>query len=150
MTDASRLRRTLTGRLTVSLPPARAFHLFTARGEQSWAEDWMPVFPVPTTDDSTTGTVFQTVNHAHPTTWIVVASEPGHLIQYAQVTPDLKAAVITVNLSERAAGDSEVTVVYDLTSLSPAGDRHLDDFAAGYSNFIRTWQDAIGQHLAEA
>lgn len=149
MTDRPRVRCRLAGQLTVSLPPAQAFHLFTARGEQVWAQDWKPIFPVPA-DDAAVGTVFQTVADDHPTTWIVVASEPGRLIRYAQVAHGLKAAIITVSLEEDADGGSEVTVVYDLTSLSAEGDHQLRDFATGYAPFLESWREAIAHHLTTA
>jgi hypothetical protein len=34
----------LTGRISVGLPPAEAFLLFTPRGEQAWAHGWHPRF----------------------------------------------------------------------------------------------------------
>ncbi len=148
MPDGPRGRRRLTGRLTVGLPPTEAFQLFTARGEQAWAEGWMPRFPVPGADDTVAGTVFQTAGHGQTITWIVVDSDPGRAIRYAQVASGLKAALITVTLAEHPPGSSEVTVVYDLTSLSPAGDHHLDDFATEYPAFLREWQDAIGSCTA--
>src|SRR5436305_397346 len=35
----------LTGRLTVDLPPAEAYELFTPRGEERWVPGWRPRFP---------------------------------------------------------------------------------------------------------
>jgi hypothetical protein len=43
-----------------------------------------------------------------------------------------------------------VTVVYELTALSEAGDHHLAEFAAGYPAFLRSWQDAIAGYLRPA
>ncbi|MEU8121168.1 hypothetical protein AB0C21_20865 [Spirillospora sp. NPDC049024] len=36
----SGVRHRLTGRITVPLPPAEAFPLFTARGERRWVPGW--------------------------------------------------------------------------------------------------------------
>lgn len=45
------------------------------------------------------------------------------------------------------AGGSDVTVTYDLTALTDATGRDLDAFAAGYPDFLRSWQDAIATAL---
>ena len=147
MTTATRAQCQLTGTLLVNLPPANAFHLFTARGEQNWAPDWEPHFPTSVVDDSTPGTVFETDNHAQTTTWVVVDANPGRSIRYVRVTPHIDATIITVNLQD-TAGHSTVTVTYDRTSLSADADRYVHDFATNYPTFLQSWQDAIAAHLA--
>jgi hypothetical protein len=42
-----------------------------------------------------------------------------------------------------SGGRCEVTVVYDLTALSDAGQHHLDEFAAGFPVYLQGWQEAI-------
>jgi hypothetical protein len=132
----------LTGRLRVAGPPARAFRLFTARGEEDWVPGWRPRFPVPTPDDTAPGTVFETTAHGRTTTWIVVDREPGRLIRYARVVPGVTAGTVTVELAG-AGRDTEVTVTYELTALSDAGEAEVREFAAGYGDFLRSWETAI-------
>ncbi len=139
--------RRLTGRLHVGLPPAEAFRLFTARGEQDWAHGWQPHFPAPAPDDSEPGIVFETSAHGQHTVWVVTEREPGRRIGYARVTPGHQAGTVTVRLT--AAGDgSEVEVTYRLTALSDAAGSQLADFADGYGDYLRSWQDAIAGLLA--
>src|SRR4029077_14118229 len=138
--------RRLTGRLHVGLPPAEAFRLFTARGEQDWAEGWQPHFPAHTPDDTEPGTVFETSAHGQHTIWLVMEREPGRRIGYSRVTPGHQAGTVTVCLA--AAGDgSEVEVTYRLTALSEAAGRHLADFADGYDAYLKSWEDAIAALL---
>jgi hypothetical protein len=139
--------RRLTGRLHVGLPPAEAFRLFTARGEQDWAHGWHPHFPAPVPDDTEPGIVFETSAHGQHTVWVVTEREPGRRIGYARVTPGHQAGTVTVRLT--AAGDgSEVEVTYRLTALSDAAGSQLADFADGYDDYLRSWQDAIAALLA--
>lgn len=146
----SGVRHRLTGRITVPLPPAEAFPLFTARGERRWVPGWEPSFPAPVTDDARPETVFQTHADERTTTWIVVEGTPGRHIRYARVTPGTSAGTVSVVLDE-ANGHSEVTVTYELTALSGEGAAHLHRFAEEYPAFLATWQDAITQALqAEA
>ncbi|RPF25568.1 hypothetical protein EDD96_7092 [Streptomyces sp. Ag109_G2-6] len=53
----------------------------------------------------------------------------------------------TETATQTATG-SEVTVTYDMTPLTPAGAKALDEFAADYPSFIRSWAELITAHLA--
>ncbi|WP_276617407.1 hypothetical protein [Nonomuraea zeae] len=39
-------------------------------------------------------------------------------------------------------------MTYELTALSPEGERTLREFAAGYAAFLASWEQAIAHHLA--
>ena len=132
----------LTGGFRLDLPADQAFRLFTARGEQDWVAGWTPRFPVETADDTAPGTVFETEGHGQTTTWVVVDRVPGRRIAYARVVAGFTAGTVTVEL-QPAGGQSDVTVSYDLTPLSPAGADYLREFAAGYPEFLRSWATAI-------
>ena len=132
----------LTGSLRVAAPPAEAFVLFTARGEQDWVPGWRPRFPAPAPDDTAPGTVFETVAHGRTTTWVVTERERGRLIRYARVVPGVTAGTVTVELAG-VDGGSEVTVTYELTALTGAAEAELREFAAGYPDFLRSWEAAI-------
>jgi len=140
-------RQRLTGRLTVALPPDRAFRLFTPRGEQDWVHHWKPHFPASAVDDSAPGTVFETRAHNRTTTWVVVDRTWGRHIRYARVIPHANAGTVTVSLDE-TGGHSEVTVTYELTALTDAANHHLHEFAERYPAFLQSWQDAITASLA--
>jgi hypothetical protein len=142
------MRQRLTDRIQVALPPDEAFHLFTPRGEREWAQGWDTTFPAPTPDDSEPGTVFETEVHGHRGTWLVTHRVPGRRISYAQVIPGDRAGSITVTL-EPTDGGSDVEVIYEPTPLSKAGAHHLKQFADGYGEYVRSWQDAIAACLYE-
>src|SRR5438067_6438767 len=118
-----RMRKRLSDQLHVALPTEEAYRLFTARGEREWVDGWDPMFPVPTSDDSEPGTVFETDAHGLRTTWLVTDREWGRRIAYAQLIPGERAGRITVTL-DATEGGSEVEVVYELTPLSEAGASH--------------------------
>jgi len=142
------MRHRLCDRIHVALPPDEAFQLFTPRGEREWAHGWDPTFPAPTPDDSEPGTVFETDVHGHRGTWLVTDRVRGRRIAYSQVIPGDRAGSITVTLEPTKTG-SEVEVVYELTPLSKAGAHHLKQFADGYGDYLRSWQDAIAVCLHE-
>jgi hypothetical protein len=138
----------LSGHLTVTLPPERAFELFTPRGEQRWAAGWLPRFPAATADDSAPGTVFETDAHGRTTTWVVTDRTPGNRVRYARVVPGDNAGTVTVELTGRADGTSDVKVTYALTALTASAGQDLRGFAARYPDMLRQWADAITAALA--
>jgi hypothetical protein len=137
---------TLAGTFAVALPPEEAFRLFTPRGEQDWAEGWLPRFPTGATDDTAPGTVFETDADGTTTTWMVLDREWGRRISYARVTPTVRAGTVTV-VVDGANGHSDVRVTYELTALTDAAEPELREFAAGHPAFLRSWQDAIAAVL---
>jgi activator of Hsp90 ATPase-like protein len=139
--------RTLVASFELGIGPRDAFALFTARGEQAWAEGWQPLFPAETPDDTVPGTVFLTEGDAGRSTWMVTDAERGRRIRYARVAAERTAGTVDVRLEEIAAG-TRVTVTYDLTSLQPSADSGLASFAAGYPEYLQSWRTAIEQHLA--
>jgi hypothetical protein len=140
------VRHQLSDRFHIALPPDEAFRLFTPLGERVWAHGWAPTFPAPTADDSQPGTVFETHAHGQQCTWLVTDRAWGRRIAYAQVIPGERAGRVTVTL-DAAQGGSDVEVVYDLTPLSEAGARHIQQFATGYGDYLRSWQSAIAAYL---
>ncbi|MEU7739880.1 SRPBCC family protein [Nonomuraea sp. NPDC049158] len=133
----------LSGQLAVAMPPAEAFRLFTPRGEEEWVAGWLPRFPVPTDDDSEPGTVFETDAHGERTTWVVLGRERGRHVSYARVTPGSRAGTVRVAVGAGHGGGSAVRVTYELTALSPAGERELREFADGYPAFLASWERDI-------
>lgn len=129
---------TLTGRLTVALPPDEAYELFTPRGEQRWVPGWRPRFP-----DAGDDTVFETEAHDEVTTWLVLEREPGRRLRYARVTPGSRAGTVTVTLDGPPEGPTEVEVTYALTALTRAARHHLAEFAATYPAYLASWQTSI-------
>jgi hypothetical protein len=138
--------RRLTGRVAVAAPAEEAFGLFTARGERDWAPGWDPWFPAGVADDTVPGTVFTTEAHGATTVWTVTACEPGRSISYARVTPGDRAGTVAVVVT--GGGDrSEAEVTYALTALTGAAEADLDAFARDYPAYLRSWEEAIANHL---
>jgi len=136
---------TMTGTLRVPLPPGEAFRLFTAHGERDWV-GWEPHFPEPVADDAAAGTVFETDAGDQHVTWIVVDRDGHRRIRYARTAAGRDAGTVEVTLAPDGE-DSEVTVTYRLTALTPAGAEWLRTFADGYPAFLRSWESAIDRFL---
>lgn len=141
-----RLRRNFR----VGVPPARALHLFTPVGERLWAEGWDPVFPAGEDGDGgAAGTVFVTSHgDGHAETVWTVAERASDRIRYARTTPGHLSGIVDVCCCEEECDGTRVDVLYDLTALSPDGERALHEFCVGYDDYIDSWARDIAAVVA--
>jgi hypothetical protein len=139
------VRAICEGTFTVPLPVTEALPLFTPEGERRWAgSSWNPVYALPesSADDTAPGTVFTTESDGGHTTWIVLERRE-HGMRYARVAPGRIAGTIDVSCVPSASAATDVTVVYDVTSLSPDGAAFIEELRAGYDGFLEGWRQEI-------
>jgi hypothetical protein len=124
-----------TGHFTLAAEIEAVMPLFTAEGERAWAPGWEPSYP-----DSPAHGVGQvwTTGGAGETTWVTVQADDT-CVRYARVTPGDSAGIVTVSCAPTTDGTT-VTVTYDLTALSPAGESRLVEFSSAYDDMLRHWQ----------
>ena len=137
------LRR--TAEITVGLQRDQAMALFTPDGERRWAEGWDPHYPQPGRREGP-GAVFTTGHHGHQTTWICVDHRPER-IRYARVAHGMTAGTIAVDVLSSSERATLVGVTYDLTALTPDGERWLEAFNAEYETEIAAWSAEIAAAL---
>jgi hypothetical protein len=138
------------GRFDLPVPPAEALTLFTPEGERAWAGPaWNPVYPDSGADhDPAPGTVFTTESHGGDATWVVV-ERTDSAIRYARFVPGRIAGTIAVRCDPGSAdGETEVTVVYDVTSLGTEGAEFVERLQDDYGAFIGGWRREIIAALA--
>ena len=94
------------------------------------------------------GTVFATEGTGGRATWIVLERRDDGM-RYARIAPDRIAGTIDVSCRPSASGQgTDVTVIYDVTSLSPEGRAFLEELSAGYDAFLEGWRQEILRSLA--
>jgi hypothetical protein len=144
------LRATCEGRFTLPRPVAEVVPLFTPEGERDWVgSSWDPVYALPegAGDGSAPGTVFTTESTGGRATWIVLERRENGM-RYARIAADRIAGTIDVTCTPAASGtESEVTVIYDVTSLGPEGAAFVEEHRAGYDRFLEGWRQAILAYL---
>ena len=143
------VRAICEGGFTLPLPLADAVVLFTPEGERRWAgEDWDPQYSIPESaqDDSAPGTVFSTESDGGRATWIVLERRDDGL-RYARIAPDRIAGTVSVHCAPAAGGETRVTVVYDVTSLSPEGAAFVRELESGFDAFMDGWRNEIVEGL---
>jgi hypothetical protein len=129
-----------------SLPVEDAKPLFTPEGERRWAgSSWDPIYAIPEAveDDLAPGTVFTTESDGGMATWIVLERREDGM-RYARVAHDRIAGTIDVTcLPGRSQGETEVTVTYDVTSLSPDSTAFVKELEESFDAFLNSWREGI-------
>lgn len=146
MTETSRRREQQSGRFEIDLAFDDAFKLFTAEGERLWVPGWSPEIlgPLP----QAPGLVFMTGEESERTIWTVLESRPDKgVLRYSRVTPGSRAGLVEVRL-EPTGDRTRVQVTYDLTALSPDGERDLEAYSAPrFAEMLENWQALIAEFL---
>jgi hypothetical protein len=91
------------------------------------------------------GMVFVTDADAErPSGWFCGMSPTAGCVEYARVTPGNRVAIVAVRCAAVGAGSTRVTVSYEYTGLSEAGNayvRRMDE--ARFRDFIASWREMI-------
>lgn len=135
---------TQTGTFELDIEPDDAFVLFTARGEELWVPGRTPF--ILNGDGYEEGTVWITCGDGHTAYWYVaVYDTAARHAQYVRVTPGKNAGTVDVRVAPNGSDGSTVTVTYQLTGLSPAGNSDLEaSFSeSAYSAMMKEWREAI-------
>ena len=135
------MRVQLTGSFILPAPIEQVMPLFTAEGERAWAPGWDPTYA-----DSSVHEVGQvwTTDGPPATTWVTVQAD-NTCVRYARVAVDDSAGLVTVSCAP-STDSTTVTVSYDLSALSPAGEQRLSTFASSYDDMLEHWR----QHTTHA
>jgi hypothetical protein len=134
----------VSGGLRIPTPPAEAFSFFTPEGERLWVPGWEPEYLHPSDGALVEGLTFRTHHGGELTLWLVLRCDPAvGTIDYVRVTPDSRIGTVTVRLVPDGASGTLATVAYELTSLSPEGDRKLHAFAPGFPDMVGQWERSI-------
>ena len=135
--------------ITVPLPIARAFPLFTPKGEMEWVDGWAPDFLHPANGETQAGMVFTTAADGVTTLWACTDWSPdAHRVRYVRVTPGNRFGFVEVHCT--AEGQStRVEVGYQFTALSPEGEAYLAELTpSAFTDMIEEWKRLIIEKIA--
>ena len=143
-------RETLAATVRVALPLEHAMHLFTPVGERALGRGLGPRVPRRRARRrGVGGHGFVTGGDGHgETTFWAVAERRFDLVRYARVTPGRWAGTVEVQGTREDATSTLARVTYDLTALSAEGRAALDEFAAGYEDYIASWEREIAAAIS--
>jgi hypothetical protein len=126
----------------------RVFPLCTSIGEKSWVKGCDPEFLYPADGETREGMVFRTSHNDEVTLWTCIEWNPSaYRVRYVRVAPSSRFGFVDVAC--RADHETQVTVTYTLTALSPAGESYLESLTeATFREMIESWKTAISRQLA--
>ena len=139
----------VSGSMRLDAPPADAFMFLTPEGEKRWVVDWEPQYLHPADGALQEGLAFRTEHGGEETLWLVARLKGPQAVDYVRVTPGSRMGIVSVRVSAAGAAASDVTVIYRLTSLSPAADATVDAFGRAFPEMLARWERSINTVLAE-
>ena len=133
-----------TGTITVYLPAEEAFELFTPEGERAWVPGWKPRYFYRAPEDGP-DTSFLTKHGGEETLWMVLAADEEELSAgYARITPGSRMGTVMVEVEPIDDTSSWVTVSYELTALTPAGNTVLKKFdKQAFKAMLSDWEQRL-------
>jgi hypothetical protein len=146
MNDHGSIRVRSSGSFDLPLAPDQAFPLFTAEGEGRWVPGWSPEMLGSLPQHR--GLVFLTKVDRSQTIWTVLESDPETLShRYSRVTPGKTAGIVEVKLCPAHNG-CRVSVSYDMTALTEAGQQALATYrGSAFDDMLVQWQELIATAL---
>jgi hypothetical protein len=136
-------------RIRVAAPAVRAFQFFTPTGEELWVEGWHPSYIVPPDGHTEQGMVFTTGAGAEFTIWQLADYDEAKLrSRYVRTTPALRTGFVEIACAPVGDNETEVTVTYTMTALTPEGVVSLDPYRGdAFRKLIDGWAERIAAHL---
>jgi hypothetical protein len=140
--------RSVTHDFEVAAPVESVFPLFDAQHEAEWAPEWRYTPLEPRPFRTTRNAVFEVDNNAavhgedlrHPELWVVLEFDTvAHRAEYLAVHGRDFLRRVTVSCAPRGDG-TRVSVRYDLTALTAAGQATLAHFEESY---LATWEQPV-------
>lgn len=138
-------------RIPIAAPADVAFMFFTPAGERLWVDGWDPCYIHPPTGETRAGMVFTTGRGNDFTIWqLADFDRTTRRARYVRTTPALRTGFVEVRCLPLDSGNCEAVIGYDLTALSPEGERSLDAYEGrAYAAMIDGWAKAIGARLPD-
>ena len=136
-----------SGSFELDMTPEYALPLFTAPGEKLWISNWDPT--ILHGDGYEASTVWVTANHENTTYWYVANydTEAKHA-RYVRVTPDVDTGTVDVSVTPNGTAGSIITVTYQLTGLSKAGNENVAKRLgeSAYVEMMESWRSMINEN----
>lgn len=126
------------------MPLEYAMAFFTPEGERGWVAGWDPEYLYRSEDDGV-DTAFRTTHDGEDTLWMVLDMdlEEGSA-GYARITPGSRMGTVMIDGEAIDETSCWITVTYELTALSPAGNAVLKAMTPEtFATMIGEWERKI-------
>jgi hypothetical protein len=137
--------------IRIAAPAHVAFKFFTPAGEEVWTPHWRPRYLYPNDGATQRGQIFTTGEGDELTIWHVADFDlTACRVRYVRTTPSSRTGFVEVQCVPRGTEETDATVSYELTALTPAGAPALAGYeGAAFTAMIDEWATAIAAHLPQ-
>lgn len=144
------MRAEFSHEITLPLPIADAFELFTPKGEEAWVPGWAPAYVSPASGQIEEEMLFTTGEGDDFTLWTCLQWQPESWhVRYQRATPASRVAFVDVRCRPVGPDETAVRVAYayvPLTGLGRAFVAAITD--ESHAAMIETWAQMIRAHMA--
>ena len=125
------------------------FPLLCPVKEVAWAEGWDPEIIITASGFAEEGCAFVTGKGRDRSYWVITTLDPSSgILRMVRITPDVAVCQVDIEVEAVAAGKTDVSIAYTLTSLGPGGDAHVTAFTeARYLEFMELWERELSAYL---
>ncbi|HED07398.1 MAG TPA: hypothetical protein ENI57_04715 [Ignavibacteria bacterium] len=147
ITKPHRISRTYKQKIKAK--PSLVFPLLCPNREVDWVNGWLPEEIISNSGLAELDCVFTTTNDKGKAFWIVTKYEPENfMLEIAKIVPDYYLSNIRISINDNQDNGSDLSVTYQLTSLSKNGNKKVDEFTEEYyKDFMEAWERELNYFL---
>lgn len=137
-------------RQTINAQPDRVFELLCPVREADWFPGWEYSLVYSESGLAEPDCTFLSHHPGEPDTiWIITRHEPeNRLIEFARITPGLKAARLMIRVEPETPSRSRVEIAYTMTGLGPEGNEALIELTQErFEEGMRFWESSMNEYL---
>jgi len=148
--DFEAKRTTRTYRQTINTEPPKVHALICPVKEAEWLDGWDYELIFSTSGFAEEGCVFISKNEGEQDTiWMITKRDDEHFVtEFARITPESKAALLSVRISDAGNNTSQVDITYIFTALSEAGNKFIENFTKeNFEKDMAFWEATMNHYL---
>jgi len=146
--EAKRIRRQYCQ--TINATPDVVFPLLCPVREAMWLDDWDYRMLYSKSGVAELGAVFSTPHLGEDDTiWIITKHDSTrHEVEFARVTPNSRASVLSIAVRSKDTASSFVDIVYTYTGITPDGNRFVDEYTEDvFNKAMGFWERSMNHFL---
>ncbi len=135
---------------TIYASPDKAFPLLCPVREAEWLDGWRYTMIYSQSGLVEEGAVFSTPHDGEPDTfWVVTKHDLSNLsVEFTRFTHQSRICVLKIGVRLRDESSSYVDIAYTYTSISPAGNKFIDEFTDDvFRADMKHWENSVNHFL---
>ena len=135
---------------TINAEPATVHSLICPVREAEWLDGWDYDLIFSNSGLAEPGCVFTTSSAGEKDTiWLITRRDDQHCeTEFARITPESRAAHLTISIQDGGKHTSRVHITYTITALTEAGNTFIENFTReNFENDMKFWEATMNHYL---